>query len=727
MKIERRKPIRGEVVETASLEEIIVQAAAAARPPERLTVSQAAEKYRKLNNPGSYVGPWLNSTVPYLVEPMDVLQDHRFTGMIFAGPAQCGKTDTALNWLLYSVLCDPADMMIVQTSGPTARDFSIRRIDRLHRHTPEVGKMITVGRQGDNTFDKQYSNGMLVTFSWPSINELSGKPIPRLWLTDYDRMPENVDGEGAPFDLTRKRATSFRSFGMCAAESSPGFVVENPKWVPKTPHEAPPTKGILSLYNRGDRRRWYWPCVSCKVPFEPSFSLLEWPDTADKMEAAEAAVLRCPNCRQVYSHNPHGGLPGKHELNQRGRWIKDGMRWLTEERVVGQPIRSDIASFWLKGVAAAFSDWKTLVFNYLSAEEDYESTQSEEALKTTVNTDQGEPYTPKMMKNDRDPVVIQGRALNLGVRVVPMGVRFLIATIDVQKNRFIVQVHGIAANKDIYVIDRFEIKKSKRLDDDGEHLWVQPSAYLEDWKLMAETVLAKKYPLSDDSGREMAIKMVLSDSGGKAGVTEKAYDFVRWLRRGDVQDDEDGGEEKETDFGTYEHRPEWAGRFLLLKGNPIITAPRVQITYPDSQRKDRMAGARGEIPVLLINSNLVKDMVNNRLDRVDPGGRFVFPNWLDANFYIELTVEVKDPKKGWLNPKNFRNESWDLLAYVLAATLSPMIGLDRMDMTSPPSWAAPWDENDLVTKTAGGEADGASEKPAKDAKRTLAALAGTLA
>lgn len=729
MKIERRRPIHGEKVPMESLESLIVDTAAAARPPERLTVSEASEKYRKLNNPGSYVGPWLNDTVPYLVEPMDVLQDFRFTGMVFAGPAQCGKTDTALNWLLYSVVCDPADMMIVQTTGPTARDFSIRRIDRLHRHSPAIGDKLAIGKQGDNTFDKNYRGGMLLTLSWPSINELSGKPIPRLWLTDYDRMPENIDGEGSPFDLARKRATSFRSFGMCAAESSPGFTVENPKWVRKTPHEAPPTRGILSLYNRGDRRRWYWRCVvpTCGKTFEPSFDMLEYPNSADKMESAEMAVLRCPHCRQAYSHEPAGGLPGKHEMNRHGKWIKDGMRW-TKDGAVGTPIRSDIASFWLKGVAAAFSDWKSLVFNYLSAEEDYESTQSEESLKTTVNTDQGEPYVPKSMKNDRDPTTIQSRAVNLGERVVPQGVRFLVATIDVQKNRFVVQVHGVSGNKDVYVIDRFEIRKSKRLDEDSEHRWVAPGSHLEDWKVLGEAVIARRYPLADDSGREMAIKLTLCDSGGKEGVTENAYNFVRWLRRGDqdIGDEEpEGYVEKNEDDGEYDWQPEWASRFMLLKGNPILTSPRVQIVYPDSQRKDRTAGARGEIPVLLLNSDVVKDMVNNRLDRVDPGGRFVFPNWLDTNFFIELTVEIKDPKKGWINPKRFRNESWDLLAYCLAANLSPMILLEHMDMNQAPSWAAPWDENDLVFNPASGSDTGKAEKKANPID-ALAKLAGDL-
>ena len=52
-----------------SLEALAVDAAEMLRPTERLTVSEASEKYRKLNNPGSYVGPWKNDTTPYMVGP----------------------------------------------------------------------------------------------------------------------------------------------------------------------------------------------------------------------------------------------------------------------------------------------------------------------------------------------------------------------------------------------------------------------------------------------------------------------------------------------------------------------------------------------------------------------------------------------------------------------------------------------------------------------------------
>ena len=625
------------------------------------------------------------------------------------------NTDIFLNWQTHTVVCDPADMMLIQTSQTTARDFSIRRVDRLHRYTKEVGDRLIQRRDADNTYDKQYASGMLVTLSWPTINELSGKPIPRLWLTDYDRMTQDVDGEGSPFDLAKKRATTFGSHGMCAAESSPGFVVDNPKWMPSSKHEAPPTQGILSLYNRGDRRRWYWRCVECKTPFEPDFSLIHYPDSEDFMEAAEMATMKCPHCDMDYHHDPMDGMPGKYEMNKMGRWVKDGQFWMPDGSMEGRGIRSDIASFWLKGVAASFASWKTLVFNYLTASREWEQNGTEEALKTTVNTDQGMPYTPKSMASDRLPEQLKSRAKPLGQREVPPGVRFLSASIDVQKNRFVVQVHGTGVGKDVTVIDRFEIKKSKRVDEDGERLWVNPGAYPEDWKLLVEEVLLKSYPLMDGSGRRMGIKLTMCDSGGKEGVTANAYDFYRWLRVGDDP------ETAVIEQGDYKWEPGLATRFLLVKGASTKHAPRVAISFPDSQRKDRSAGARGEVPVLLMNTDLLKDTLDKMLDRTEPGGgRVNFPDWLDDNFFTELTVEVKDPNKGWLNPRKYRNESWDLLVYYLAGTLTKLVGLEHLNWEQPPGWAEEWDQNDLVFDPVEQEKPFASEAKRKSSLSSLA-------
>lgn len=668
------------------------------KPPERLTVSQAAEKYRHLNNPGSYIGPWRNHVTPYLVEPMDTLGSRSYTATVFVGPAQSGKTDMILNWHGYGVVCDPADFLLYQTSQSVARDFSRRRVDRLHRYSPEIGRRLMRKGDSDNTYDKFYTSGTMLTLSWPTINELSGRPVGRVALTDYDRMPQDVDGEGAPFDLARKRTTTFGSFAMTLAESSPGFSTANSNWMRQTPHEAPPAPGVASLFNRGDRRLWYWPCPHCREYYEPSFRLLHWPHSDDLVECAEAAQMMCPHCSALMAPTL------KAQVNREGRWVPDGMKIDRTGELTGRPGRSDIASFWLKGPAATFADWKTLVLNYLKAEQEFERTGSQDALRSTVNTDQGEIYFERGMGTERLPEDLRDRAEDFGDDpVVPEGVRFLVATIDVQANRWEVQVHGVTAPPgedaecDTIVIERFAIVKSERYDPDGERYWVKPGTYLEDWDLLTEQVMQRTYPLADGSGRRMAIKITGCDSGGKKGVTSMAYQYWRKLRQ--------AGQ---------------GARFLLLKGEGSPRAPRINLTYPDSARKDRTAGARGEIPVLLIQTDKLKDQLDHVLERTEPGGMIRFSENLPDEFYSELTVEQKDSKGRWINPRKLRQEAWDLLVYHLA--LCSYLRIESFRWHDPPGWAAPWDENTLVSEP---EAPRAFEAR-KKADYSLGKLAETL-
>lgn len=632
------------------------------------------------------------------------------------------NSDMFFNWLTHTAICDPADMMHVLMTQSVARDWSQKDLRRAFRHSTKLGETVAPGRHNQSTHSIRFLSGMHVLVKWPTITELSGKTVGRNWISDYDRIPESIDGEGNAYDLTAKRGQTFRRNAMTVAESSPGFDIEDPKWMAKTPHEAPPTKGILALYNRGDRRFWYWRCPHCAEAFEPHFKHLRWPDSNDHVEAAEAAFMACPKCGGVIYHDSRHGIPGKHELNQitegNATWVRDGQLWIPKQHayekgggtIEGKPFRSDIASFWLKGPAASFTTWRELVLKYLKAEDEYERTGSQEALKTTVNTDQGMPFTPKGLETGRMPEDVKATAKDFGVQVVPEGVRFLEATIDVQASRFEVQVMGFSEGGDITVIDRFAIKKSARLDEDGERERVRPASYVEDWKLLIDQVILKTYPLGDGSGRRMAIKMTGCDSGGMSdkkndsSVTKNAYEFYRMLR------DSDGSE-----FPKNLHR-----QFQLLKGGSNKTAPRVQLTHPDSERKDRSAGARGEIPVLILNTMALKDQLNVMMDRKVPGGGMIrFPDWLPDWFWHEICAEVRGAD-GW-TALTARNEAWDLLVYAIALSLYRPIKIENLDWSNPPPWAEEWDDNELVIWPE------EAVKPVKAKTKSLADLSALLA
>ena len=656
-----------------SVEQIALACAEMLRPPERTTVAEAASKYRVVNSPGAYVGPWFNSTTPYMVEPMNVFGSTEFTGMIFVGPAQSAKTDgLIINTTLYSIKIDPMDMMIVCPTNTAARDFSMRRIDRLNRYSPEVGKMLLPGADNDNKFDKLYNTGMMLSLSWPTPTELAGKPIGRVVLTDRDRMPDDVDGDGEPFDLAYKRTTTFGSNAMCVAESSPSREVKDMKWIAKTPHEAPPCDGIIGLYNRGDRRRWYWPCPHCDHYFEGKFEMLKYERKPgmSNLDVAETVRMECPKCAELIHPDE------RYEMNLWGMWVKDGEAIDARGKKFGRGIRTLIASFWLRGVAAAFVSWKKLLVTYLDAVDDFERTKTEESLKKFYNNDLGEPYYSRARQEIRLPEDLKAASeVGLGKHVVPEGVRFLVATVDVQTRSFAVQVTGImpGAPFDMVLIDRFDIEKSKRLDDDGDPLPLKPATYAEDWDLLIEKVMDREYPLDDGSGRLMSIKLVGCDSAGEAGATTQAYNFWRKLVK------------------MNRHH-----RFVLTKGEGKPGQPRTNVQYPDSNRKDSKAGARGDIPVLFFNPTILKDDLDARLDCMEPGkGMFRTPEWLPMQVYVELCAETRTPK-GWEHNGSVRNETWDLSYYAIGLCVSRYCRIETLDWANPPSWAADWNTNDFI-------------------------------
>lgn len=687
-----------------SIGEILASVAEQLRPPMRMTVAEAASKYRYVNQPGAYVGPWMNVTTPYMVDPMNMLNSREYDKMAFVGPAQSGKTDALiLNGIAYSVRVDPMDTMVYCPTSTAARDFSMRRVDRLHRHSPEVGKMLMKNRDADNKFDKHYITGIILTLSYPSVTELAGRPVGRIIITDYDRIDDDIGGDGNAFDLASKRTTTFGSFAMCIAESSPSRPILDPNWIKRSPHEAPPCDGIVGLYNRGDRRRWHWPCPHCSQYFEGTFDLMRWDTKAadgtplSNLEKSETVRMACPHCGSEISP------VDKYEMNIWGMWVPEGCRVNELGQLVGEKPRSSFASFWLRGTAAAFITWQKLVLNYLDASDDYERTLSEESLKKFWNNDMGEPYRPKSIESMRVPELLKARAEKWPEQTVPKGVRFLVATVDVQKHRFEVLVMGIGPGYpfDTYIVDRFNIMKSRRLDVDNDPMILQPGAYQEDWDLIKELVMDKEYPLADGSGRMMPIKMTACDSGGEAGVTGNAYEYYRKLR-------------------SEGHH----ARFCLVKGDGKVNNPRTRIALPDSNQKDKKAIARGDVPVLMINSNIMKDTLNGRLDVLEPGkGMYHIPDWVADYVYAELCVEVRT-EKGWDNPNSSRNETWDLSYYVLGVCVSGrLLAVEQLDWENPPGWAADWDDNFMIRQP---EEDKKFE-PVSDSKYSFAELAALMA
>lgn len=645
------------------------------RPPQETTVAESAARSLRIVNPSGGAGNWSADTAPYMVEPMNLARSRLFEAVVFMGPARSGKTVALVDGVLaYSIVDDPADCMVVQTSQSAASDFSKMRIRRAIRGSPELASRISPRSHDDNDFLKVFRSGMAIRFGWPSIGQLSGKDLRRVLMTDVDNITGDL-GIDEAFGLALKRTQTYMSAGICIAESSPARDYVNRKWRGASDHEAPPADGIATLYNRGDRRLWYWPCPECKEPFAamPGLSLFGLPTFEelcerltrdDPLELAERyAMVCCPACG-VLIDQKH-----KRAMNAAGRWIAQGERLWPDGTVTGEPLRSRFASFWLGGVAAAYQPWLSLVERYLQAVKQYATTGETKALKSTVNVDQAMPFIPPAAGKQRGAHELQQRCEEWTPAHVPLGVRFLVACVDVQagmRRGFVVQVIGFGVGREHWLIDRYALKTSDRIGPDGHRASIDPSAYVEDWHRLIGKCITRRYPLDDGSGRTMPIRVTVCDSGGEDGVTGRAYEFHRYLVSKRL-----------------------SARFRLVKGAASRNAPRVDQTYPDIKRAGKKV--QGDVPLLMLNTVELKDTLAGDLARESPGpGYWHFPAWLSQSFYDELTAEERTAT-GWTKEGKTNNESTDLCVYGEGAYI--WAGGDKINWQAPPLWAAEWDLN----------------------------------
>ncbi|HCL8803976.1 TPA: phage terminase large subunit family protein, partial [Escherichia coli] len=274
---------------------------------------------------------------------------------------------------------------------------------------------------------------------------------------------------------------------------------------------------------------------------------------------------------------------------------------------------------------------------------------------------------PRASMEQRKSELLEQRAEPVPHRSVPDGVNFLAATVDVQAGRhrrFVVQVTGYGGRGERWIIDRYNITQSLRCDSNGESLRIDPAGYPEDWDVLLTDVFHKSWPLASDPSQRMRVMAMAVDSGGEDGVTDNAYKFWRRCRRDGL-----------------------GKRIYLFKGDSIRRAKLITRTFPDNTgRTGRREQAAGDVPLWLLQTDALKDRVNNALWRDSPGPGYVhFPDWLGSWFYDELTYEERSSDGKWSKPGRGANEAFDLMVYAEALVI--LHGYEKIRWPDAPEWA----------------------------------------
>ena len=636
-------------------------------PVSRITVPEAAAR-RMVEAGGQWV-PWRNDVAPYMVEPAEQITSRLYDSVAFIGPARSAKTEALVkNPIAHMILANPRLVHLVHMSADSAREWSVEELDKLLRNSPELAARKARGKGADNLLDKRFIGGGRLTVGYPVVRQLSARSIPLVLITDADRMPQDIGGEGSVFALGRKRTQSAGSRGMTVIEASPGFPILDESWTPATPHQAPPCEGIVGIYNQGTRGRWYLRCPDCHLEFEPSLERLHWPNHGTPAERGRAAAMVCLHCGSVIEARH------KAELNRAGRWLHEtrdgGVAPLGEDTREAATV-----SYWLKGPAAAFASWSQVVARILEGEELFAATGDESTLKAATNVDGGEPYLPraKGVAAGLSAAGLRDRASEHAWKTCPAGTRFVTVAVDVQAGRFVVQVEAWRDGLDRVLVDRFDLVTPPEGAARAEERALDPARFPEDWDVLL-ALATRAWPVV---GEDYALRPcgVIVDAGGAPGVTPNAYAFYRKARR------------------------IARGLFHLVRGRGGEKVKRAEAANPETAHKGKRHVAK-DITLVWAGTDRLKGEVAASLTRGEEGGRaLLLPRGAPADVFGEYSAERPDANGRWeKKPGVRRNEALDLSVYALALVI--VLGAERIQWHRPPHWARADASNTFATLSA---------------------------
>ena len=160
-------------------------------PPPNMTISQWADKYRRLSSESSAEpGRWRTSKAPYQREIMDAVCDMRIQKVVIMSAAQIGKTDALiLNPIGYYMHYDPSPIMVMQPTIQMAETFSKDRLSPMLRDTPVLRDRVNdKSRNSGNTIlQKIFPGGHVTMVGANSPSSLASRPIRILLADEIDR------------------------------------------------------------------------------------------------------------------------------------------------------------------------------------------------------------------------------------------------------------------------------------------------------------------------------------------------------------------------------------------------------------------------------------------------------------------------------------------------------------------------------------------------------------
>lgn len=378
-------------------------------PAPRRSLSEWAEQERIVPAEVSdNAGRWSNALFPFLVEIMDCLDPrHPAEVVTFMKSAQVGGTEVIINWLGAIADMWPGPTLAVQPTLQAAQAWVREKLAPTVRATERLREVIVEQKSRDGastTLFKSFRGGFWVLTGANSSVDISSKSIRNIAKDEWDRWPDDVDGQGDPDALVNARQTSYHASGR-------GKTLQV-----STPANKSSSR-ISAAFEKGDQRRYHVPCPHCGfeqiLRFKPLHADGRGGLKFDTLAAdpGATAVYICEDSGCVIEHWQ------KREMLARGRWIS---MLPAEQRVGRQP------SFHINALYSPVTTWRKMVEVFL------DSKDQPGKLKGFTNLWLGEPWEERGDAPEVERLL--ARRESFADRIIPLGGLIVSVAMDVQKD-----------------------------------------------------------------------------------------------------------------------------------------------------------------------------------------------------------------------------------------------------------------------------------------------------
>lgn len=364
--------------------------------PEKISVSDWAEKYRILDESSNFSGKWSHDVTPYLVGIMDAFNDPYIQEINFCKSTQVGGTEVMLNIIGWIIMEDQAPVMIVYPSDDLAKDISNDKIKPSLTKTPEIKERFYANSSKE--LKLKFRGMTLYLRGSHSAEKLASKSIKYLFFDEIDKLDGASKKEASPYNLAKERTRTYTYSRKIYTCSTPTLK----------------TNYVWRIHEDADeQRKFFVPCPHCGSHIIFQFDQIKFPKEGTNKERAEEAVYICQECGGKITDRD------KIKILRKGEWRDVKKTCVGKARTV---------SFWINALYSRFLTWSEIVMEFLKSKDDPDQ------LQNFVNSWLAEPWEDK--KTEMSKSMVLDRQTEMKEFVVPLWAKIITGGVDVQRSSF---------------------------------------------------------------------------------------------------------------------------------------------------------------------------------------------------------------------------------------------------------------------------------------------------